>query len=643
MGGVLVKALMCGGLGWVAVAAGLAVDEGGNGVLKALLLQEELALGGVDEAGAEIEGVGEGQAGKIAEVADSGRVVERGAERIKLEGSGQRRETRAEMLDWVDWQWRQPASGERAQAVERVQNDEVMMASLERIRIPEITFRDMPLSEVVQQLTGLSEAWSEVGRPINFVLIDPEGRDPLVSITLRGLSLRRILDFIVESVGYEYQMDRDVVVIRRYQGIGHGLETAFYPVSRSTLIRLTGIRDVGEGALGAGSIEDPFAAGGGEPVVDERKRMEGDLKGFLQRAGIVFDGIAGADLAMADGQLIVTQTARNHVKLQGLLRRYREVKQVEIEARFIEVQERNLAELGLEWRLQGRGGDRAGNGPVRNLANAFTEGGSGSGVVIDRPGFEMPDILGGAPVLPATIDLAAGAGDLLSVSGDVDGVDLAVVMRALERQSGNDLLSAPKVTVLSGKTAEIVVAEEFRYPQYYGDATAEVGGGDSTSGSAGVAITAGTPRDFITRNIGVEMEVTPTVEDDDAISLRLRPKVTEFEGFVEYGGSSVAIASDTTVSVPSGFYQPVFSVRRLQTEVTIWDGATVVMGGLTREHAIRIKDKVPLLGDLPLIGRLFRSEGESTQKRNLLVFVTAKLVSPGGSPAFQWVEGVEGD
>jgi general secretion pathway protein D len=185
--------------------------------------------------------------------------------------------------------------------------------------------------------------------------------------------------------------------------------------------------------------------------------------------------------------------------------------------------------------------------------------------------------------------------------------------------------------VLSGKTAEIVVAQEFRYPEMYGDMAAEVGRGDSTAGSAGVAITAGTPRDFAVRNIGVEMRVTPTVEQDRAISLRLEPVVTELEGFVEYGGTSVAIASDTTVTVPSGFYQPVFSVRRVRTEVTIWDGATVVMGGLTREQAVKIRDKVPILGDIPLLGRLFRSEGESVQKRNLLIFVTASLVGPGGA------------
>jgi len=71
-------------------------------------------------------------------------------------------------------------------------------------------------------------------------------------------------------------------------------------------------------------------------------------------------------------------------------------------------------------------------------------------------------------------------------------------------------------------------------------------------------------------------------------------------------------------------------VREVSTRVTIWDGATIVMGGLTREEVKKVEDKVPILGDIPLLGRVFRSRGESSQKRNLLIFVTASLVSPGG-------------
>lgn len=547
--------------------------------------------------------------------------------------------TRAKLLGEVDSAWSRPrVFGKGAESMSNGTQEQVL-DRLKDIFIPKVEFRDLPLSQVIEALSEISSQHEAEENGLNIVLIDPQGRDPKVSILLRRLSLLRVMDFVVESVGFEYDPQEDAVVIRPRQGPGFGLETAFYPVSRSTLIRLTGIHEVAL-AEPADAMVDPFAQQDSPPE-DQRRETERSLKSFLQRAGVPFDGVEGADLAMADGQLIVTQTPRNHEKIRQLLRRYREVKQVEIEARFIEVEERNLRELGLEWTLvSGDANFRLGTGG-RNLARAFTIGQDERELVIDREGLDLPRIPQGAPVLPVTVDLAEEAGDLLHYEGTIGEMDVEAVLRALERQSGNDLLSAPKLTVLSGKTAEIVVAEEFRYPEMYGDTNAEVGRGDSNSGSAGVAITAGTPRSFTTRNVGVEMEVTPNVEENNSISLRLKPKVTEFEGFVEYGGTSVAIASDTTVTVPSGFFQPVFSVRRVDTEVTIWDGATVVMGGLTREHAVRVNDKVPFLGDLPLLGRLFRSEGESTQKRNLLIFVTANLVSPGGSPAFQYLPGVE--
>jgi general secretion pathway protein D len=146
-----------------------------------------------------------------------------------------------------------------------------------------------------------------------------------------------------------------------------------------------------------------------------------------------------------------------------------------------------------------------------------------------------------------------------------------------------------------------------------------------------VTITAGTPQDFTVQEVGVTLEVTPTVGADDSIALHLKPKVTEFEGFVEYVGTSVAISSGTTVTIPSGLFQPILTTREVSTDVTVFDGATVVIGGLTREEVKTVNDKVPVLGDIPLIGAAFRSSGKSTIKKNLTVFVTANLVSPGGA------------
>ena len=246
------------------------------------------------------------------------------------------------------------------------------------------------------------------------------------------------------------------------------------------------------------------------------------------------------------------------------------------------------------------------------------------------------------PQIPGAAYLGLGANALANITGVIGEFDVNAVVRALSQKQGTDLLSAPKVTVLSGNPATITVAQELRYPQSFGQTQSQVGTGSASGGgSAGVAITAGTPQEFTTRNVGVELKVTPTVEEDDySISLDLNPRVTEFDGFVEYGGPSVAISGSTMVNVPSGFYQPIFSVRDISTKVTIWDGATLIMGGLTREEVKKVNDKVPVIGDIPLLGKLFRSKGESAQKRNLLIFVTANLLSPGGSPKKQALRNV---
>ena len=120
----------------------------------------------------------------------------------------------------------------------------------------------------------------------------------------------------------------------------------------------------------------------------------------------------------------------------------------------------------------------------------------------------------------------------------------------------------------------------------------------------------------------------------------LKPEVTEFDGFVEYGGPSAAINDSKTIIQPSGNLMPIFSTRKVETTVSIFDGATVVIGGLTREEVKTVNDKIPVLGNIPLLGRLFQSSAESYQKRNLLIFVSANIVSRGGSPVRETIQNI---
>ncbi len=545
-------------------------------------------------------------------------------------GARSRRDLRGDMISEVEKSWSRPqvlvqSSSALAQEADPV----VMLQKLNSIIIPSVSYGEMELSRVVNSLNELSLRF-DTGleeKAVNIVLIDPNKVDPKINITLRNLSLKRVLDFVVDSVGFQYDVEVDAVVIRPGEGgAASNLETEFFPISRSTFIRMTGI-GVGED-VGV-DVDDPFlpvSPGIPDGGVDEA----GALQNFLQQAGVDFVGNPGSSLAYDGSSMIVTQTKRNLDRIRNILNRYDEVRQVEIEAKFLEVAQGDLNELGFDWTLTRR--NQTYTSSNRSVTGSFNRGSSDSNIIIDG---QAVDTLY-PPQIPGENAFAAASGPLGVVTNALGNFDVVGMLRALSQKSGSDLLSAPKVTVLSGDLATITVAQELRYPESYSDIEPEVGSGSSltggSSGSAGVIIAAGTPQDFTVRNVGVELSVTPRVEEDDySITLDLYPKVTEFDGFVEYGGPSIAISSGRQVSVPSGFYQPIFSVREVKTRVTIWDGATLVMGGLTREEVREIDDKVPFFGDLPLIGRVFRSKGETMQKRNLLIFVTANMVSPGGS------------
>ena len=567
--------------------------------------------------------------------------------------------TRSQMLSEVDRGWERPKVFDVSATNETVVDEGGRIQDkLNGIVIPQVNFSGMELTRVIETLSELSVEYDVERVGVNIVpLFNPNDSNPRVNISLRNLNLDRILQFVTQQVNFAYDVGGDAVTIQPSDSIGGSSTTVteFFPVSRATVSRLTGFRDGG----GNSGPVDPFAApsssGPSGPSANDEVEA---LQTFFQSAGVNFE-LPGASLAFDGEQLIVTQTRRNLERMRTILRNYNEVKQVEIEAKFLEVTQGDLEELGFDWSAQSGATplfdssglpvlDEDGSQMVsyerqfstgnRSLNSAFGINTNASSIVINDEVIAS----NAAPSLTNVVDLAASAGSLFSASGwSVNGYDVDFAIRALARKTGSDLMSAPKVTVLSGKRANITVAQELRYPESYGDIESTASSSSnrsSTTGSgsgAAISITAGTPQDFITRNVGVEMSVTPNVENDDTISLMLEPRVTEFEGFVEYGGPSVAITGETVVTVPAGFYQPIFSTREMSTEVTVYDGATVVMGGLTRDEVKTVNDKVPVLGDIPGLGRLFRSEGETRNKRNLLIFVTANLVSPGGSPARQ--------
>jgi len=125
------------------------------------------------------------------------------------------------------------------------------------------------------------------------------------------------------------------------------------------------------------------------------------------------------------------------------------------------------------------------------------------------------------------------------------------------------------------------------------------------------------------------LDVIPYVlADGYTINLTLIPSLTQFSGY-QTAPNIPGVNVANVVLIPT--ILPSFTVRQVITTVNIWDNQTVVLGGLISSQIQNTKDKVPLLGDLPLAGRLFQSQSKVSTKKNLMIFVTATMVDPAGS------------
>lgn len=127
--------------------------------------------------------------------------------------------------------------------------------------------------------------------------------------------------------------------------------------------------------------------------------------------------------------------------------------------------------------------------------------------------------------------------------------------------------------------------------------------------------------------LGPTLDVIPHVSADGyTIQMNLLPTLTEFLGYDDPGQFQVLVGN---LAAPTPL--PRFRIRQVTTSSIVWDGQTIVMGGLIAEKVTKIRDKVPVLGDLPLVGRLFRSEAKSSAKKNLVIFVTPTIIDPAGN------------
>ena len=405
------------------------------------------------------------------------------------------------------------------------------------------------------------------------------------------------------------------------------------------------------GGGGGGGGGFGLAAQGGDPGSNQKAIF------FNDRTGILFIRATLSDLDIIEQAIQALNVAPP---------------QVTIETKFAEVVQADKKALGFDWfvgnLLFGGGGIVGAQGGSAPTMAGRPSKANPSGTFPGYPSY--PDNNGPAATLIPTTHLPTSpldqkitggvrnsvattlGGDLTqipalaTVTGILTDPQFRVVIRAIEQRDGSDLLSAPKVTTLSGRQAKIQVADVRTIVTGVGNGQGDQGGnngqsqggGASSGGSANNIFTPGSVAITYTLQaipFGPEMDVIPYVSADDvSIQMTLIPSYTEFIGYDDPGDFVPQVQAVGTIAaqpLKATLPLPHFRARSVTTSAIVWDGQTVVLGGLIAEDVRKLKDKVPFLGDIPFLGRLFRSEASSTAKRNLMIFVTPTIVDPAGN------------
>ena len=588
----------------------------------------------------------------------------------------------------------------------RTSGVEYIQQKLNNIMIPKVDFEDVTVNDCLETLRLRAREFDfeqdEDKKGINFVIRDPsmqaggsdepDGEDDfgtgaaagsgssigdkkIDELRLVNVPLGAVLEYICDKTRLRFKIDKYAVILLPVAALEvDDLYTRTFVVPPDFISRLTQ-----GGGSGGGGNDDPFGDDdGGGGALGERA----NAKTLLMDNGVSFPDNAFANYIASTSTLVVSNTLSNLDIIDEIIAVLRKdgPRQVRIMTKFIEVSQDNTDELGFDWIVSPF--DLGGNG-----SNGIISGGTtGSGVPRTVNDLGNPNLLPGATSVSniATAGLRSGdyantrnsidsiinnpsrssqatnvAPGILSITGLFDNGQAQMIMRGLSQKKGADVMTAPSILAKSGESATIEVIREFIYPTEYeppelpqsvGTTSSNSNDGDGGGGGAEIfPVTPATPTGFETRNTGVTLEIEPTIgENNYSIDLRFAPELVEFEGFINYGSPIQTLGTDilgNPISITiteNRIEMPVFATRRVTTGLTIYDGYTVAVGGLMREDVQNVEDSVPILGDLPIIGRLFRSKAESRIKSNLIIFVTAEIIDAAGSRINQPTSGSPG-
>ena len=300
------------------------------------------------------------------------------------------------------------------------------------------------------------------------------------------------------------------------------------------------------------------------------------------------DNSATIEADEGTNSLIITADTDEMAAIEAVIRRL-DIRraQVLVEAIIVEMEVTNGEDLGIQWLFADDSGAfgsniNAADARARNIADAL----------LPEDGSDGDISLGGlAGALARTGGTTMGWGQIS------DSLTMAVILTALKEQNNANILSTPSLLTLDNQEAYITVGQNV--PFVTGSFTNTGAGGDGAQN----------PFQTIQReNVGITLTVTPHINEGDSVVLDIEQEVSSLSGLT-------AVASDL-----------ITNERKIQTKVLAQDGRVVVLGGLIKDDVQDGTQSVPLLGDIPVLGRLFRTDGVKVVKTNLLIFIRPTIL-----------------
>ena len=578
--------------------------------------------------------------------------------------------THASMLNEVDRQWETtvPAASRvpgTLQPGETPGGGEIAASARQKaqtLMLDRVAMSDSPLVEALDYLAKKSQEVDTLEPDPNLkgvnIVFNPAGKSAsefkTVTIDLRSVSLGEALRSITDLTLTRLNFQGNTITVSP-------LGSNSRMLLRSFRVPPGFLSKAGSAKADAGASTDPFGADSAT-IQTGLKISRMNAKDWLVENGIPFPEGTSADYSPGTNQLMVRNTEENLDRVQTAVENATDKtqRQVQVNVVLLKAEEKRLQELNFDWLIGASSvagsGIYASGGTVGNAANPAQVG---------DYSFIAPNgtAVGGNPVTaglrgaldlkssPSIDDLIAGgtAGGgltngrspgIFGVGGVFTSPQFQSVMRGLDQKKGIDISIGQTIILKAGQratagsTRTILYPTEFDPPQIpqtiAGPSTLILGNGVGISGnlSGTPPVTPTTPQSFEPRETGSTIEVEATVGDDGVtVDLNLSVIFREFDGFLNFG---TPITSNGLVLTDNKIFQPVFSAINESAQVLIYDGSTIAIGGLSASKYESINDKVPLLGDLPFIGRFFRSDVTQVSRKAAIYFVTVKVIDPGG-------------